>query len=35
MGWGNGNPLQYYSQGNPMDRGAWQTTLHGVGKSQA
>ena len=27
---GNGNPLQYSCLGNPMDRGAWQTTVHGV-----
>ena len=26
----NGNPLQYSYLGNPMDRGAWQTTVHGV-----
>ena len=31
---GNGNPLQYSCLGNPMDRGAWQTTVHGVAKSQ-
>ena len=30
----NGNPLQYSSQGNPMDRGAWQATVDGVTKSQ-
>ena len=29
-GEGNGNPLQYYCLGNPMDRGAWQATVHGV-----
>ena len=29
-GEGNGNPLQYSCQGNPMDRGAWQATIHGV-----
>ena len=29
-GEGNGNPLQYSCQNNPMDRGAWQTTIHGV-----
>ena len=23
-GEGNGNPLQYFCLGNPMDRGAWQ-----------
>ena len=31
---GNGNPLQYSSLGNPMDRGIWQATVHGVAKSQ-
>ena len=29
-GEGNGNPLQYSCLGNPMDIGAWQTTVHGV-----
>ena len=29
---GNGNPLQYSCPGNPMDRGAWQVTVHGVAK---
>ena len=29
---GNGNPLQYFCLGNPMDRGAWQVTVHGVAK---
>ena len=29
-GEGNGNPLQYSSLGNPMDKGAWQATVHGV-----
>ena len=33
-GGGNGNPLQYFCQGNPMDRGAWWATVHGVAKSQ-
>ena len=33
-GEGNGNPLQYYCLENPMDRGAWQATVHGVTKSQ-
>ena len=32
-GEGNGNPLQYYCLENPMDRGAWQATVHGVAKS--
>ena len=31
-GEGNGNPLQYSHLGNPMDRGAWQATVHGVAK---
>jgi len=31
-GGGNGNPLQYSCLGNPMDRGAWQATIHGVTK---
>ena len=31
---GNGNPLQYYFQEDPMDRGAWQATVQGVTKSQ-
>ena len=30
---GNGNPLQYSCQDNPMGRGAWQATVHGVAKS--
>ena len=29
-GGGNGNPLQNSGLGNPMDRGAWQATVHGV-----
>ena len=29
---GNGNPLQYSCLGNPMDRRAWQATVHGVAK---
>ena len=39
-GWGrspgreNGNPLQYSCLGNPMDRGAWQATVHRVTKSE-
>ena len=31
-GEGNGNPLQYFCLGNPMDRGAWQAIVHGVTK---
>ena len=33
-GEGNGYPLQYSCLGNPMDRGAWQTKVHGIGASQ-
>ena len=33
-GEGNDNPLQYSYLENPMDRGAWQTTVHGVAKCQ-
>ena len=29
---GNGNPLQYSILGNPMDRGAWWVTVHGMTK---
>ena len=33
-GEGNGNPLQDYCLENPMERGAWQATVHGVAKSR-
>ena len=33
-GGGHGNPLQYSCLENPMDRGAWWATAHGVAKSQ-
>ena len=33
-GGGNGNPLQYSRLENPMDREAWQATVHGVAKSR-
>ena len=33
-GGGNGNPFQYSSLGNLMDREAWQATVPGVTKSQ-
>ena len=33
-GVGNSNPLQYSCLENPMDRGAWQATVHRVAKSQ-
>ena len=29
---GNGNPLQYSYPENPMDRGTWRATVHGVSK---
>ena len=32
-GEGSGNPLQYSGLGNPVDRGAWRATVHGVAKS--
>ena len=32
-GKGNGNQLQHHCLGNPMDRGAWWATVHGVTKS--
>ena len=32
-GGGNGNPLQYSYLENPMDRGTWQATVHGVAES--
>ena len=38
LGWSpgveSGNPLQYSCLENSMDRGAWQTTVHGATKSQ-
>ena len=30
----NGNPLQYSCLRNPLNRGAWRATVHGVAKSQ-
>ena len=32
-GEGNGNPFQYSCLENPMDRGAWWNTVHGVEKN--
>ena len=32
-GRGHGNPLQYSCLENPMNRGAWQATVHGVAES--
>ena len=34
-GEGNGNPLQYSCLGNPMDRGALWTTVHGVARGES
>ena len=31
-GGGNVNPLQYSCQENPIDRGAWWATVHGVAR---
>ena len=33
LGEGNGNPLQYSCPENPMDRGAWMATVHGIAES--
>ena len=33
-GEGNSNPLQCSCLGNPLDRGAWPATVHGVAKSR-
>ena len=33
-GEGNSNPLQYSCLENPMDKGAWQASVHAVAKSQ-
>ena len=32
-GVGNGNPLQYPCLRNPLDRGAWRATVHGLAKN--
>ena len=32
-GGGNGNSLQYYCLGDPMDKGAWWDTVHRVAES--
>ena len=32
LGEGNGNPFHFSCLGNPMDRGAWWGTVHGVTK---
>ena len=33
-GEGNGTPLEYSGLENPLDRGAWWATVHGVAKSR-
>ena len=33
-GEGHGNPLQHSHLENPMDRGPWWATVHGIAKSQ-
>ena len=33
-GEGNSNPIQYSCLENPIDRGVWQDTVHGVANSQ-
>ena len=33
-GGGYGSPLQYSCLENPVDKGAWRATVHGVSKSQ-
>ena len=33
-GEGNGSPLQYFCLEDPIDRGAWRATIHGITKSQ-
>ena len=31
---GNGNPLQYSCLEDPMNKGAWMSTVHGIMKNQ-
>ena len=33
LGGGNGSPLQYSCLENPIDRGAWQATVHAVAET--
>ena len=33
-GGGHGNPLEYSCLENPIDRGAWWDTVHGVAKNR-
>ena len=30
----NGNPLQYFCPGNPMDKGAWKAIIHRVTRGE-
>ena len=30
----NGNPLQYFCLGNPMERGTWRAIVHGVARAR-
>ena len=34
-GVGHGNPLQYSSLKNPMDRETWRASVHGVAESES
>ena len=34
LGGRHGNPLQYSCLGNPMDKGAWRATVHGITESR-
>ena len=34
LGEGTGNPLQYSCLENPVDRGVWWATVHGVAKGR-
>ena len=34
-GGGHGNPVQYSCLENPMDRGAWQATVHSMGRKES
>jgi len=33
-GEGNGNPFQCSCLGNPVDRGAWRATVHGIARDR-
>ena len=34
LGKGNDNPIRYSCLGNPVDRGVWRATVHGVAKTE-